>query len=513
MEPDLLIARTDTESDVEQKLVFPLLTARLGLGIPSRFIRTKQFNRPYDIGKGARKRPAFVPDYVVWARSLPTLIVEAKSPRISVTDAYEEAQLYAHALNSRFATGINPASFVIGTNGLEVLVGNWDSPAHLIFDFKDLVQDAGIPEELYKFCGWSALDDLSAQLVPKLRKTSFTRPYNLAGGQAILRRAIPLNAFALGLANVLSRYFSSESLDNDDILTKGYVSSEDTTKYDAVLETFLRDSLEHCRDSWGVALVPTQRTEPNLSQQLSAFDSHQTQGHLQLIIGGVGSGKSIFIRRYRRHLVPVPLQSRIKWVFINFNSAPQDPEKMEDWVCERFLESFAEQNSDFDVWEFENLERVFAPLLARREKSVYARLRVTAPQEFEIERSRDLRMWSDDQRLLVQHICRYFAADCGGVVSAVFDNVDQLGKDEQIRIFSIAQWFKDMTRAFCILQMRDETYEILQRRKAARYLPHSDSILYQSTTVCRRYQEASCSRRGIYYKKPSSKDFISNRRW
>jgi len=124
MQPNLTIETTDTESDVEQKLVFPLLSERLGLGIPAEFIRTKPFNRPYDIGKGTRKRPAFIPDYVVWARSLPALIVEAKSPKIEAADAYEEAQLYAHALNSRFATGINPAAFVIGTNGLEILIGN-----------------------------------------------------------------------------------------------------------------------------------------------------------------------------------------------------------------------------------------------------------------------------------------------------------------------------------------------------------------------------------------------------
>jgi len=465
MQPNLTIETTDTESDVEQKLVYPLLNEKLGLGIPEQFIRTKPFNRAYDIGKGARKRVGFIPDYVIWANSLPTLIVEVKSPKISVADAYEEAQLYAHALNARFATGVNPASFVIGTNGLEILIGNWDAPAHLMYNIRELVTEIGIPEELFKFCGWQTLGEFSAQLLPKLRRSSLTRPYNLAGGQAILRRVVPINAFALGLANVLTRYFSSESLDNDEILTRGYVSSEDTTKYDAVLETFLRDSLQDRRDEWAVPLAPSHHEEPNLSQQLSNFNSRHAQGHLQLLIGGIGSGKSIFIRRYSRHLVPPQLRSRIKWVSINFNAAPENLALMENWVCDRFLDSFTEENPGFDIWDFENLERIFAPLLARRERSVYARLRTADPREFEIERSRDLRMWSDDHLLLVEHVCRYVSADCGGVVAVIFDNVDRLGKDEQLKIFSVAQWFKDNMRAFCILQMRDETYESYKDEK------------------------------------------------
>src|SRR5208283_3297784 len=82
----------------------------------------------------------------------------------------------------------------------------------------------------------------SQQRGSRIRKPSYFRPYNLVGGQAILSQTIPLNSFAINLASVLKRYFSSEAvIDNDEILTRGYVSSKDTTKYDGLLETFLRD--------------------------------------------------------------------------------------------------------------------------------------------------------------------------------------------------------------------------------------------------------------------------------
>jgi len=193
------------------------------------------------------------------------------------------------------------------------------------------------------------------------------------GGQAILSQTIPLNSFAINLASVLKRYFSSEAvIDNDEILTRGYVSSKDTTKYDGLLETFLRDSLQEHRDQWALNLEPTSRTEPRFSNQIDTVSKQRDpDGHLQLVIGGVGSGKSIFIRRYQRHLMPPSLKTRTRWAFLNFNSAPMVGDGTEKWVCEQLLKSLQEANEDFDPYSIDNMERIFAPLLAKRERSVY----------------------------------------------------------------------------------------------------------------------------------------------
>lgn len=458
------------ESDVEQKIVLPLLTRETGLGIPLRSIKTKILIRPYDIGKGRNRRLGYVPDYLIWAQSLPVMVVEVKPPRIPVMTAYEEAQQYAHALNSHYPTGINPVEFVIGTNGTEICVGNWDGAPRLRIEMSRLAQSSAHgPEavELYNLCGWRKLEEHAALVTKKMVRPAFFRPYNFAGGEAILRQPVPINSFALELVDVLKRYFSSEArVDNDEILTKGYVSTEETTKYDGLLETFLRDSLRERPTQFGLNLNPTDKGETNLSTRLDSFThAHDPDGHLQLIIGSVGAGKSIFARRYQRHLLPASLRARSKWAFIDFNSWSGNADNSERWVCEQFLTSFEQQNPDFPLYDHETIEAVFSPLIVRRERTAYARLKTAAPTEYEIEKSRDLRMWMDDRPKFVENLCRYFIADRGDVVVAVFDNVDRLGRDEQIKIFSIAQWFKSLTQAFCLLQLRDETYELYKNDK------------------------------------------------
>jgi type I site-specific restriction endonuclease len=85
-----------TESDVEQKLIFPFLTTLepMGLGIDSSQIMTKAVLRQRCIGKG-QKQKYYFPDYVVVIRGIPVLVLEAKKPDEDLGDAYAEARLYA----------------------------------------------------------------------------------------------------------------------------------------------------------------------------------------------------------------------------------------------------------------------------------------------------------------------------------------------------------------------------------------------------------------------------------
>lgn len=124
----LFCSKTDlvTESDVEQKLIYPLLSSTQGLGYFAEEIKTKSYLAPTDLDKGAGRKVGYYPDYAVILSSLPALIVEAKAPGESVEQGFKEAQLYAHEINKRFPPNINPAHWVIATNGATILYGTWD---------------------------------------------------------------------------------------------------------------------------------------------------------------------------------------------------------------------------------------------------------------------------------------------------------------------------------------------------------------------------------------------------
>jgi hypothetical protein len=79
-----------TESDVEQKLVYPFLVHPSFLGIPHEWVRTKEYMEPTEIDKRAGKRVGYIPDYSVWRSGFPLLIVEAKRPDEPIEKALQD---------------------------------------------------------------------------------------------------------------------------------------------------------------------------------------------------------------------------------------------------------------------------------------------------------------------------------------------------------------------------------------------------------------------------------------
>ena len=116
------------ESDVEQKLLMPLLAEAIYLDIPQDKIFPKQYLAPTILDKSAGKSIGYYPDYTVWMRGFPLLVVEAKSPEVPTEVGYREASLYARHLNQLYPTNLNPTRFVLATNGKTLLAGFWDSP-------------------------------------------------------------------------------------------------------------------------------------------------------------------------------------------------------------------------------------------------------------------------------------------------------------------------------------------------------------------------------------------------
>jgi hypothetical protein len=80
-----------TESDVEQKVVMPLLTGAAYLGIPQDYISTKRYLAPTALDKAGDKTSGSYPDYSVWMHGFPVLIVEAKAPSVPSEVGYREA--------------------------------------------------------------------------------------------------------------------------------------------------------------------------------------------------------------------------------------------------------------------------------------------------------------------------------------------------------------------------------------------------------------------------------------
>ncbi len=449
-----------TESDVEQKVILPLLTEGNLLAIDVRRIKTKDYLAPSILDKGAGRTGGYYPDYSIWEKAFPVMIIEAKSPDVRVEVGYREATGYAHHLNKQYRPGTNPCRFVLACNGIDLLFGQWDSEPLLSAKVADLLPGTETLETLRRHCGSAKLAEHALDCLRGVRLERAVRPFNIAGGQALLLSTRPLNSFAAELSPVLRRYFSSQADNRDpDIYGRAYVNSAEATEYDRVLEALLKDRIASRLNPLAREIEPSRHGEPNLSKALDAFDQGRPkEGQLQLITGRVGAGKSLFIRRYINLLQPPNEKPNRLWSIVNFNDAPADLRDAQNWLCEAFLQSFVEENPDLDIYGEAALEHVFAVEL-NKQRGIYSALEKISKEDAQRKRISDIEGWKKDPQTLAFGICRYFGGIQRKLVAIVMDNVDRRELRDQLDAFQLALWFLKESRAFVVLQLRDETYE------------------------------------------------------
>ncbi len=457
---DLGAAKLVTESDVEQKLIFPLLTATEWLGIPADAVHTKHYLPPTTIDKGAGRRIGYFPDYSIWIDAVPIFIVEAKSPLESFEEGFREAQLYAGELNKTYKTGVNPIIFVLSTNGKMLRFGYWDSAQATDVAVADLKLGTASHALLRDALGFQLLSAHAQRLRSHLRAITTFRPIDAIGGDQALNRRIDFNSFAIELAPLIQMFFVSDSAERiDDIIEYAYVSSNEITKYDQILETFLRENIRQIQDPGAREITTTRTGEDVLTPEIRAFAARlPATGQIQLIIGPVGAGKSLFCQRYYRFLRPADVQERVVWAFVDFNKAPDDLSSAESWLCTKFVESAGKEFFSAGFFDEENLHRIFAPDINRLEK-IYAKARQGDPIGWEMKLADEIKSWTEDPQHFAKSICRYLIGDTRRAVVVVFDNVDKRDREQQLRVFQLAQWFRAETHTFILLPMRDETYE------------------------------------------------------
>ncbi|MGO2704705.1 type I restriction enzyme HsdR N-terminal domain-containing protein [Pseudomonas helleri] len=167
-----------TESDVEQKLIYPLIvsTEEVGLKYSPAEVLTKANIRKFSIDKGT-SRKLYYPDYLIVIRGYPLLVIEAKAPGEQLEEAYREARLYAHELNAAFPSGINPVKKVIATNGIQIFAGNSDQAEPTVTMLvSELLISSEKYADLYKDFGKKILNYYVINLTCNHAQTTYQSP-------------------------------------------------------------------------------------------------------------------------------------------------------------------------------------------------------------------------------------------------------------------------------------------------------------------------------------------------
>jgi hypothetical protein len=241
-----------------------------------------------------------------------------------------------------------------------------------------------------------------------------------------------------------------------EVLQNCYVHSASLRIVASDLDVVITDSIPAFLRTEGAQPLPSGPDARGFSAVVTRAMDEST-GELFLILGGIGAGKTTFLKRYRRTVGRELLDSKTIWFNVDFLKAPLDPMELETFVFTEILTQLRERYVSPHLETRRNIKRVF--------KDDIEVLRETAlrhvgnrSEEFEAALDPYLEKWRQNLSAYVPGLLRHCRPKRDLVVVIFIDNVDQLAPAYQAQVFLLAERLTRMIASVTIVSLREESY-------------------------------------------------------
>lgn len=451
------IEHLSNESDVEAKLIMPLLTSSepYGFGISISCIQTKANIRRFTIGKGSDQKLYF-PDFLVIINGYPLVVIEAKPPGHNIHDAFREARLYAHELNAVFPSGQNPLKLVLAINGEQIAFGHWDqsAPIHLL-DLRELLPSSRLFSEVQRACSKTSLEHAAVALQASNNPIKLKKPRRLVGGSSIQQEEVGHNTFGATISADFGRIFNPTTREDRSFIAQfGYIPSLRRTRYVDPIDRVIRASRPHSE----VDAKPIENSgkPQEVIDALKKFKALEHQ--VLLIVGSVGSGKTTFIDYLEEVALPRDLVAQTVWVRLNMNGAPISEKEIYDWLRKQIISGCRDAYPSTDFDNLASLRLLYSVEINRFNKG-RGQLYQFSTEKYNEELAKLLEDLEKDLHQTAVAYSRHCATEREKLLIIVLDNCDKRLLTEQLLMFQAAEWIQKEFRALVILPLREETYD------------------------------------------------------
>lgn len=447
------------ESDVEQKFLYQFLNrpSPEGCGFKPSEILSKHRIMPYTIGKANKK--SYIPDYIILLNGTPVLVIEAKSPDVDLEEAYNEARLYAHELNSQWKHRENPCKRIIVSNGKTTLAGYYDENKPIIeASFDDLSVGNINYSHLVEFSSRETLRIYWENLIKEKRRDSkYFKPVGRIGYSKALDAEIKSNAFGQALSFEYGGILIPDTEEEyKAIVQNAYVHSKRKEhQVEPILKVIRKARLPAIDEA---EKISSDNLEPFISG-VERIVGNNKANSLILLIGSVGSGKSTFIRYLQNVSVPqkTDLEKHIYWCIINMNNAPISQDIIYHWVVEKIISTMKDYFPEFDFGNRMFLDILYKDQIKEFTRGIGSYLK-KGSDEYYSQLFFEIRKCIENKELTLESLIRYIKEKHNKTCIFVFDNVDQGNFDKQLLMFQVSEWFRNKFLSLVMLTLRDTTF-------------------------------------------------------
>jgi hypothetical protein len=190
-----------------------------------------------------------------------------------------------------------------------------------------------------------------------------------------------------------------------------------------------------------------------------------TNGELCLLLGGIGSGKTTFLRRYQLDVGRDTLAKHSLWFHIDCLKAPLAPEATELFVWQTILEQLRSRYGSYRLEKRRNIRRAYKEDLEALEETALKPFKQGSIR-YEEKLAEYLGNWQSDTADYVPRLLNTCEPRKNQKLVIFIDNVDQLPPESQAKAFLLAQRVTRSVGSLTVVAMREESYYTASVRKS-----------------------------------------------
>ena len=263
------------------------------------------------------------------------------------------------------------------------------------------------------------------------------------------------------IRDVVSEVFQDLADDHADIelIEQCYVESASQGSYEQSLRGLLKNKpgLNESRELKPVRV--TRRSAGEFDGILGAAGGSKSRPYeVVMLLGGIGSGKTTFIRRFQKVIAREKIEQQCLWIDVNFNKYSDSPGGLDRWVAERILTEAEENYPSLGFGSYNHLRQAYHAEYERLKKGRLAPVFATNPEEFERQFAMELGNYEAHAISHVIRLLRSAQLQYQRRVFLVFDNADQYSAGVQDSVFMLAHRIAAEVGCSLIVSLREESY-------------------------------------------------------
>jgi hypothetical protein len=391
--------------------------------------------------------------------------------RLKMSGIIQTAKAAKEAINQvrQYCVDDSTIKYAIATNGFSWIIfktlqpeGSWKDGYAIIFYSANDIKTNFI--EFWKLLSFDAIN--KGSLEDQFAVVSYSKRGQYRVLDKLYNADLPLerNRLHAQLHPVIDAFF----LDIADkaqleILESCYVYSRSVRSATFDLDNVIKDYIPLFLKKEGTAQIYTGRQDSGIFDEAMKSAIEKNIGQLYLLLGGIGSGKTTFSKRYLRITGKDILEKDAIWFYISLLGPPAEPHQIEGMIYSSLLEEIRSRYPETIKETRKTLKRIYKKELDLLYESSLKSENLD-PNEYEKRISPYLEEWKNNTVDYVKRLLKY----CRERDRAIFifiDNVDQLPPVFQERLFLLAQKLTRDADSLTVLSMREESYHTASTQK------------------------------------------------